>query len=203
MSISVNGSARKHGIDDEDALQAVKAPAYVGIPDDGTPAKQLVLGFDRQGRLLEITLLTFDAPGLQLFPVGGLMWGNPFVMGRDGDRAEVIRKYEQHLLSSPALMARLGELKGKTLACFCAPRQCHGHVLAHYEDQHKKLLRTPNPSPRLTSNPTALRAVSEKERRLCITHSRRSCFAPGAFRVRPKPPAPQRAGAGPFCLPEG
>lgn len=65
----------------------------------------------------------------------GSVWGNPFVIGRDGDRAEVIRKYEQHLLSTPALMARLGELKGKTLACFCAPKQCHGHVLARYADQ--------------------------------------------------------------------
>ena len=57
-------------------------------------------------------------------------WGNPFMIGRDGDRATVIRKYEAYLLSSPALMASVSELKGKVLGCWCAPCACHGDVLA-------------------------------------------------------------------------
>ena len=64
----------------------------------------------------------------------GSVWGNPFVIGKDGDRDEVISKYEQHLRSRPDLMARLPELCGKTLACFCAPKPCHGHVLARLAD---------------------------------------------------------------------
>lgn len=64
----------------------------------------------------------------------GSIWGNPFVIGKDGDRDAVIGKYEQHLLSRPDLMARLPELRGKTLACFCAPKPCHGHVLARLAD---------------------------------------------------------------------
>lgn len=63
-------------------------------------------------------------------------WGNPFVIGPDGDRAEVVKKYEQYLLSNPQLLADcVRELKGKVLGCFCHPLPCHGDVLAHYADQ--------------------------------------------------------------------
>lgn len=56
-------------------------------------------------------------------------WGNPFVIGPDGSRADVIAKYRAHLLGSPALMAALPELRGKDLVCWCAPCACHGDVL--------------------------------------------------------------------------
>lgn len=56
-------------------------------------------------------------------------WGNPFEIGRDGTRAEVIAKYSEWVLTQPALMAALGELRGKTLGCWCSPRACHGDVL--------------------------------------------------------------------------
>jgi hypothetical protein len=56
-------------------------------------------------------------------------WGNPFVIGKDGTRAEVIEKYRQHVLSSPELLAGLESLRGKTLLCFCKPLPCHGDVL--------------------------------------------------------------------------
>lgn len=56
-------------------------------------------------------------------------WGNPFVIGRDGDRAEVIAKYDAWLDTQPGLLAALPELAGKVLGCFCAPEACHGDVL--------------------------------------------------------------------------
>ena len=57
-------------------------------------------------------------------------WGNPFVIGRDGDRAEVVRKYDQWLRAQPELVAAVkSELRGKDLVCYCAPAQCHGDVL--------------------------------------------------------------------------
>jgi len=66
----------------------------------------------------------------------GSVCGNPFVIGRDGDRAEVIRKYEGDLASSPALIARLlPELVGKRIACFCPPLAWHGHVLKGWAEQ--------------------------------------------------------------------
>jgi len=56
-------------------------------------------------------------------------WGNPWTMIRDGTREEIIARYEQYVLHSPALMAALPELRGKVLGCWCAPRPCHGDVL--------------------------------------------------------------------------
>jgi hypothetical protein len=56
-------------------------------------------------------------------------WGNPFVIGRDGTRDEVIAKYQAYVLGKPALLAALPELRGKDLVCWCAPCACHGDVL--------------------------------------------------------------------------
>jgi hypothetical protein len=59
------------------------------------------------------------------------VWGNPFVIGKDGTRLEVIAKYRAYLQGQPSLMARARqELRGKVLACWCAPLACHGDVLA-------------------------------------------------------------------------
>jgi hypothetical protein len=55
------------------------------------------------------------------------VWGNPFVIGKDGTRAEVVEKYECSLLRQPHLMAQLGKLRRCNL--ICAPLQCHGDVL--------------------------------------------------------------------------
>lgn len=62
-------------------------------------------------------------------------WGNPFVIGRDGDRAMVIAKYEAWVRDQPALRAALVELCGKVLGCYCAPLPCHGDVLARLAEE--------------------------------------------------------------------
>ncbi len=59
----------------------------------------------------------------------GSKWGNRFVIGRDGDRAEVIRKYKEWILKNDELLGCLGELKDKVLGCYCRPLACHGDVL--------------------------------------------------------------------------
>ena len=56
-------------------------------------------------------------------------WGNPFAIGRDGTREEVVAKYRDWIVKQPALMAALPELRGKVLGCWCAPKSCHGDVL--------------------------------------------------------------------------
>lgn len=62
------------------------------------------------------------------------IWGNPFVIGRDGTRGEVVNKYREYLETRPDLLSRLSDLRGKRLGCFCAPNQCHGDVLAELAD---------------------------------------------------------------------
>jgi len=67
-------------------------------------------------------------------------WGNPFVIGRDGDRAEVIDRYRAYLRHRPELVAALGELRGRQLACHCSPQPCHGDVLAELADGYADLV---------------------------------------------------------------
>lgn len=57
-------------------------------------------------------------------------WGNPFKVGRDGTRVEVIARFREYLFSRPDLLkAAKEELAGKDLACWCSPLGCHGDVL--------------------------------------------------------------------------
>ena len=64
-------------------------------------------------------------------------WGNPFQIGRDGNRDQVIKMYEVLVRRRPDLIAALPELAGKRLGCYCKPLSCHGDVLV-------KLLRETN-----------------------------------------------------------
>lgn len=61
----------------------------------------------------------------------GSNWGNPFVIGKDGNREDVIRSFEVYartrLRSEPGW---LSPLRGKDIVCFCDPLPCHGHVIA-------------------------------------------------------------------------
>ena len=59
-------------------------------------------------------------------------WGNPFPEGKCGDRATVIKKYEIYLRNNTGLLSCLDELVGKKLACYCAPKPCHGDVLIKF-----------------------------------------------------------------------
>lgn len=61
-------------------------------------------------------------------------WGNPYHIGRDGSREEVIRKYEEHLRGNIHLLTQVHEIQGKRLGCWCKPKPCHGDVLARYAD---------------------------------------------------------------------
>ena len=69
-------------------------------------------------------------------------WANPYRIGPDGTRAEVVEKYRPYIAGRPDLLARLGELKGKRLACWCAPEACHGDVLAELADRDPQEIDT-------------------------------------------------------------
>lgn len=60
----------------------------------------------------------------------GTKWGNPFVIGEDGERKDVISKYKEYIFNYPELIEQVKkELKGKDLICCCAPKSCHGDIL--------------------------------------------------------------------------
>jgi len=62
-------------------------------------------------------------------------WGNPFKIGVDGTRSEVIQKFEDYVRSTPELLSDIEELRGKRLGCWCAPKPCHGDVLISLLDE--------------------------------------------------------------------
>lgn len=63
-------------------------------------------------------------------------WANPYRIGNGKTRAHVIQAYRERLGASPELLARIKELEGRRLVCWCAPLACHGDVLAEYVERH-------------------------------------------------------------------
>lgn len=61
-------------------------------------------------------------------------YGNPWVIGKDGTRAEVIARYREWFLSRSPLFKQIAirELKGKVLICWCVPLPCHCNFLCEY-----------------------------------------------------------------------
>ena len=58
-------------------------------------------------------------------------WGNPYILGINGSRSEVVAKFKSWLMSDVRLIEQAkAELRGKILGCWCAPKVCHGDVLA-------------------------------------------------------------------------
>lgn len=53
-------SALKHGISAEDAMAAAKAVLAGGPLDDENPQRELRIGLDNAGRLLEVVVLLWD-----------------------------------------------------------------------------------------------------------------------------------------------
>ncbi|QXH95913.1 DUF4326 domain-containing protein [Pseudomonas ogarae] len=67
----------------------------------------------------------------------GTLWGNPYQMGKEGTRDEVIAKFaydfERRFLKLPEQFdVNIEKLRGKTLGCHCKPAACHGDVIANY-----------------------------------------------------------------------
>ena len=63
-------------------------------------------------------------------------WGNPFIIGKDGDREVVIAKYREWFLQQEHLIKDLHELKDKILGCYCYPAFCHGDVLIEMVEKY-------------------------------------------------------------------
>lgn len=60
----------------------------------------------------------------------GSAWGNPFRIGIDGTRAEVISKFRTYALQRLAREKDwLVPLVGRNLVCHCAPMPCHGDII--------------------------------------------------------------------------
>jgi hypothetical protein len=65
-------------------------------------------------------------------------WKNPFVIGKDGTREDVIEKYRAYLQTRPDLLAAMPELRNKVLACWCAPLPCHADILVELANKEAR-----------------------------------------------------------------
>lgn len=59
----------------------------------------------------------------------GSPFGNPFIIGKHGDRDEVCARYENYWNNNVKLQEATKSLKGHNLVCFCKPLRCHGDFL--------------------------------------------------------------------------
>jgi hypothetical protein len=91
-------------------------------------------------------------------------WGNPFRIGVDGTREQVVRKYRRWAVRRPGILRGLEELRGKRLGCICAPQACHGDVLAELADFGETILSAPG-----TSSPTSGNGGADRPGRIIIS----------------------------------
>ena len=71
-----------------------------------------------------------EGQGLAVRVDRGTRYGNPFVLGEDGDRNKVCDAYRLHYLPhKPSIAERAGDLVGKVLVCHCYPERCHAESL--------------------------------------------------------------------------
>lgn len=66
----------------------------------------------------------------------GSLFGNPFKIGKDGTRAEVLDKYIQYFIhriqTDEYFKNAVLSLAGCCLGCFCKPDACHGDVICEF-----------------------------------------------------------------------
>lgn len=70
--------------------------------------------------------------------VGKPGWlGNPFPLREGYSREESISRYHEAFkdqLENDAFRVAVESLQGKTLACYCRPKACHGDVILEFLD---------------------------------------------------------------------
>lgn len=116
----------------EEPKQTQPEPAKSVLTED--QARRLTLAMDG---VTQIANISNDRVLIDLATQKGIyekidrntVWGNPFVLGDDGDRETVIENYRDYLTKKPSLQRQSQNLRGKILGCWCYPQNCHGHVL--------------------------------------------------------------------------
>lgn len=105
--------------EDERERRSLVEDEGVTVVANAQADKNLILWAEREGRAVRVDR--------------GSRYGNPFVLGEDGDRDEVCDAYEQaYLPHKPSITKKIkeGALEGKVLICHCYPQRCHGDCLA-------------------------------------------------------------------------
>lgn len=89
-------------------------------------------------------IVNIDKEPYDIYIGRGSIWGNPFIIGKHGNRNKVIEKYREYLLKNKFLMDNLKTLKDKVLGCHCKPLKCHGDVLVELIDKMENIKEKTN-----------------------------------------------------------
>lgn len=117
-----------HGLADHQ--RASRSPPVTSGPDPCLSRSHAVVLAARRRQMCKVLNKRLaGVPENAVYIGRGSKWGNPFVIGRDGDRAEVIARYSRWLRRQHQLLRALDELRGCDLVCYCAPLPCHGDLL--------------------------------------------------------------------------
>ena len=68
------------------------------------------------------------------------IYGNPFQIGNDGTRQEVIEKFKRYFYNrienDQHFKLEVDKLKGHLLGCVCKPLPCHGDIYVEYLEKN-------------------------------------------------------------------
>ena len=83
-----------------------------------------------------INYRTYNLDRSEVIPIDRrTIFGNPFFIGIDGNREDVIEKYRKQFykkLITDKFYQEVCQLKGCILGCWCTPLPCHGDVIIEY-----------------------------------------------------------------------
>jgi len=83
------------------------------------------------------------------FPANSSNFANPYKIGKDGNREEIMNKYRDYIIkrleNDKNLIEELISLKGKKLGCWCYPEICHGNILLELIDNYSKIKKNKRP----------------------------------------------------------
>lgn len=125
---------RRHGVHFDHEYRCGKC-GHTWDPNETQPvAKPTTVHKFRKGKVLGPDDVYVGRPSI---------WGNPWIVTDERDRARMIQYYEDWILGKVMCNGRRApftiddiktRLKGKRLFCWCHPRPCHADVLARLAD---------------------------------------------------------------------
>jgi protein gp37 len=123
----------------------VKKTTLANVKDDGLLAK-LRLNINPDLVYIGRTNGTYGLVGSK--------WANPFTIDKDTPehRAQAVARYRGYITERITKgELNIEELRGKTLCCYCAPKECHGDVLLELlgekqpaQTQHEEVVQQPS-----------------------------------------------------------
>lgn len=93
-------------------------------------------------------------------------FGNPFVIGKDGDRNTVIEKFKKYfykrIQEDEEFKKEVFKLNGKILGCFCKPKSCHGDIICDYLNSQLTCYRKQGKTNKTITEPIILGVVGTR-----------------------------------------